>query len=100
MVKNLYRDDINNSDDIMKIEKDMARFESETAKIIAEKFLKRDEIVLIVDEDERLKVFFAIMAFRSKSTSKMFSAEASEKNKAFYSTYQKTAISMNFGKEI
>lgn len=36
MVKNLYRDDINNSDDIMRIEKDMARFESETAKIIAE----------------------------------------------------------------
>lgn len=80
MVKNLYRDDINNSDDIMKIEKDMARFESETAKIIAERFLKRDE---------RLKLFFAIMAFRSKSTSKMFSAEASEKNKVFYSTYQK-----------
>lgn len=89
MVKNLYRDDINNSDDIMKIEKDLARFESETAKIIAERFLKRDEIVLTVDEDERLKLFFAIMAFRSKSTSKMFSAEASEKNKAFYSTYQK-----------
>lgn len=80
MVKNLYRDDINNSDDIMKIEKDMARFESETIKIIAERFLKRDEI---------LKLFFAIMAFRSKSTSKMFSTEASEKNKVFYSTYQK-----------
>lgn len=89
MVKNLYRDDINNFDDIMKIEKDMARFESETAKIIAERFLKRDEILLTVDEDERLKLFFAIMAFRSKSTSKMFSTEASGKNKVFYSTYQK-----------
>ncbi len=89
MVKNLYRDDINNSDDIMKIEKDMARFESETAKIIAEKVLKKDEIILTVDEDERLKLFFAIMALRSKSTSKMFSTEVSGKNKAFYSIYQK-----------
>ena len=88
-LENFYRDDINNADDIMRIEKDMARFENETAKIIAERFLKRDEILLTVDEDERLKLFFAIMAFRSKNASKMFGAEASEKNKAFYSTYQK-----------
>lgn len=31
------------------------RLESETAKIIAERFLKKDEILLTIDEDERLK---------------------------------------------
>lgn len=87
MVKNLYRDEINNSNDIMKIEKDMAQFESEAAKIITGRFLKEDEISISLEEDERLKLFFAIMGFRSKLTSKTFSAETSDENKVFYSTY-------------
>ncbi|MDE7323849.1 MAG: DUF4238 domain-containing protein, partial [Lachnospiraceae bacterium] len=33
MIRNLYRDDINNIDNPMKIEKDIARFESEVAQI-------------------------------------------------------------------
>ncbi len=98
MVKNLYRDEINNSNDIMKIEKDMAQFESEAAKIITGRFLKEDEISISLEEDERLKLFFAIMGFRSKLTSKTFSAETSDENKVFYSTYQKNGNLNDFWK--
>lgn len=98
MVRNLYRDDINNPDEPTKIEKDMARFESEVAQIIAERFLKENEISITLDEDEKLKLFFAIMAFRSKVTSNKFGAEASDKSKIFYSMYQKDGDLSDFWK--
>lgn len=98
MVRNLYRDDINNPDEPTKIEKDMARFESEAAQIIAERFLNENEISITLDEDEKLKLFFAIMAFRSKVTSDKFGAEASDESKIFYSMYQKDGDLSDFWK--
>ena len=89
MVRNLYRDNINNPDEPVKIEKDLARFESEVSRIITEKFLKENEIVITLEEDEKLKLFFAIMGFRSKITRNSFGDRASEKTKALYSYYQK-----------
>ena len=88
MVRNLYRDDINNTENPMKIEKDMARFESEIAHIITERFLNENDISITLDEDEKLKLFFAIMAFRSKITSDQFGIEADDEFKEFYSIYQ------------
>ncbi|MCM1189984.1 MAG: DUF4238 domain-containing protein [Muribaculaceae bacterium] len=87
-VRNLYRDEINNPEEPTKIEKDMARFEGEVSRIITEKFLCGDEIAISPEEDEKLKIFFAIMSFRSNITSKKFGTGASEENKAFYSIYQ------------
>lgn len=57
MVRNLYRDEINSPDEPTKIEKDMARFESEASRIITGKFLGRDEITITLEEDEKLKLF-------------------------------------------
>ncbi|MBD5158626.1 MAG: DUF4238 domain-containing protein [Butyrivibrio sp.] len=88
MVRNLYRDNINNPDEPTKIEKDLARFESEVSKIITDRFLKEDEISITYEEDDKLKLFFAIMAFRSKITSNKFGIEASDESKRFYSMYQ------------
>ena len=96
MARNLYRDDINNIENPTKIETDMARFESEVAKIMAERFLNENEIPLTWDEDEKLKLFFAIMAFRSKITSDKFGIGASDESKAFYSMYQKNGDLTDF----
>lgn len=98
MVRNLYRDDINNIDNPTKIEKDMARFESEVAQIITERFLNENEISITLDEDEKLKLFFAIMAFRSKITSDNFGIGASDESKTFYSAYQKNGDLSDFWK--
>lgn len=88
MERNLYRDEINNADPI-KIEKDLSRFENEISRIIKEKFLNDSEIVLSVEEDEKLKLFFAIMGFRSKNTNDRFGESATKELKQFYSSYQK-----------
>ena len=98
MVRNLYRDEINNPDEPTKIEKDMARFENEASQIITGKFLSKDEISITLEEDEKLKLFFAIMSFRSSVTSNKFGIGASEENKAFYSMYQKDGNLSDFWK--
>lgn len=98
MVRNLYRDDINNNENPTKIETDMARFESEVAPIITERFLNKDEISITLDEDEKLKLFFAIMAFRSKITSDKFGIGASDESKTFYSMYQENGDLTDFWK--
>lgn len=98
MVRNLYRDDINNIENPTKIETDMARFESEVAQIITKRFLNKNEISITCDEDEKLKLFFAIMAFRSKIISDKFKDGLSEEGKAFYSMYQKNGDLTDFWK--
>ena len=87
MVENLYYDEIN-AEDYMKIEKDLARFENEIANIIKTKILEKDIVLLTVQEEEKLKVFFAIMSFRSKQTSFFFGEELSADSKRFYSKFQ------------
>ena len=98
MVRNLYRDDINSVDNPTKIETDMARFESEAAQIITKRFLSENEISITLDEDEKLKLFFAIMAFRSKFTSNQFGIEATDEFKEFYSLYQENGDLTDFWK--
>lgn len=89
MVRNLYRDNINNPDEPVKIEKDLARFECEVSKIIKERFLNENEIVITLEENDKLLLFFALMGFRSKNTRNSFGDRASEETKALYSYYQK-----------
>ena len=88
MEKNLYRDEINHSDNPTKVEKDLARFENEISQIINGRFLNDKEITLTFDEEERLRIFFAIMGFRSKNASNIFSQNASRQDKEFYSHFQ------------
>lgn len=88
MEKNLYRDEINHSDNPTKVEKDLARFENEISQIINGRFRNDKEITLTFDEEERLRIFFAIMGFRSKNASNIFSQNASRQDKKFYSYFQ------------
>ncbi|MBQ3523302.1 MAG: DUF4238 domain-containing protein [Clostridia bacterium] len=88
MEKNLYRDETNHSDNPTKIESDLSRFENEISQIINGKFLKGREITLTFSEEEGLKIFFAIMGFRSKNASNFFGKDADKHTKAFYSNCQ------------
>lgn|GEM_PF-2715469 len=87
MVRNLYRDDINHSDSPVQMEKDLSKFEDEVARII-KRFREDDEIILTLEDDDKLKLFFAIMGFRAERVSKMFSPNAKEEFKEFYSIFQ------------
>ena len=97
MTRNLYRDTINHPDEPVKIEKDLARFENEASKII-NKFLKDDEVVLSVEEDDCLKLFFAIMGFRADRVKEMFSESVDDEFKEFYSIFQKDGDLTDFWK--
>ena len=87
MAYNLYRDEVNNSEDPVRIEKDLSVFEREIAEILNDRFLKDNEIVISAEEDEKIKLFFALMGFRSKRTSGVFGEKASARTKESYSTY-------------
>jgi len=89
MSQNLYSDEINNPTNPTKIERDFAAYESEVSKIIKEKFLCIDDGQLSTEEDEKLKLFFALMGFRSKHTSDKYGLNAPDENKKFYSVFQK-----------
>ena len=89
MVENLYRDEINIPDNPTEIEQDLAVYENEISRIIKEKFLHDKDIVLNFEDYEKVKLFFAIMSFRSKATNKMFGEEMLHESKSFYRQYQK-----------
>ena len=55
MARNLYRDEINDAADPVKIEKDLAEYEREVAQIIRERFLNEREFFLTFEENEKLK---------------------------------------------
>ena len=88
MEKNLYLDSINSPNERMKIEKDLAKYEGEVAQIINKRFLIDHDIVITPEEDEKLKLFFALMGFRSKNASKKFGENASDESKEFYTMFQ------------
>lgn len=98
MVRNLYRDEINYATDPVKIEKDLADYEREIAPIIKERFLTEREIFLTTEEDEKLRLFFAIMGFRARSTKLCFGEEISKQSKKFYKQYQADGNILDFWK--
>ena len=89
MARDLYRDEINNPEDRMKIERGFSVFEGEIAEIIRNRFLCEPEIVISQYEEEMIRIFFALMGFRSLNTSQSFGENAPAANKEFYSLYQK-----------
>ena len=96
VTRNLYRDTINHPDEPVKIEKDLARFENEASKII-EKFFD-DDVILTTEEDEKLRLFFAIMGFRSERVQKQFGINADQDYKDFYGFYQEDGNLTDFWK--
>ena len=88
MGKHLYRDELNYSNNPTQIESDLSRFENEISHIINVRFLNDEEITLSFYEEERLRIFLAIMGFRSKNASNIFSESTNKQNKDFYSHFQ------------
>ncbi|SCZ81333.1 DUF4238 domain-containing protein [Pseudobutyrivibrio xylanivorans] len=97
MVRNLYRDEINNPNNPVKIEKDFAIYESEIALTI-NKFLTTDIITLTVEEEESLRLFLAIMGFRSGRTGNLFGHNESEEFRDYYGVYQENGDLSDFWK--
>lgn len=97
MARNLYRDEINNPDNPTKIEHDFAVFEHEISEII-NKFNNEDDITISYDDSEKVKFFFALMAFRSISTSRLFNNRLSQESKDYYSFYQEDGNMTDFWK--
>ena len=97
MARNLYRDEINNPDNPTKIEHDLAVFEHEVSEII-NKFNNEDDITISYDDSEKVKFFFALMAFRSISTSRLFNNRLSKESKDYYSFYQEDGNMTDFWK--
>lgn len=98
MERNLYRDESNNAADPVKIEKDLAAYEREIARIIKERFLREQEFFLAPEEDAKIKLFFAIMGFRSLNASRCFGKSVSGQSKSFYAQWQPDGNILNLWK--
>lgn len=75
MERHLYRDDIHYASEPAKIEKDLAEYEREIAPIIKKFLLNEKDILLTVEEEAKLKLFFAIMGFRSLNAKGCFAKD-------------------------
>ena len=98
MARNLYRDEINYAADPVKIEKDLAEYEREVAQIIRERFLDGREIFITPQEDAKLKLFFAIMGFRSLNAKNSFDNTYSQHTKTYWKSYQPDGNTLDFWK--
>lgn len=83
MQRNLYRDEVNYQDNPVQLENDLSKYEMEMAKIFKEKFLESDAFGLTIEDDDRIKLFLAIMTFRSKATREQF-GKFTEQDKQYY----------------
>lgn len=88
MSNHLYRDEINAPENPTIIEQDLAVFENEVSQILKDKFLKCTEFTLDMEEDAKLKLFFAIMGFRSERVRELFKNGLDKESKRLYSKYQ------------
>ena len=96
MEKHLYNDEINYADCPQKIENDLSKYESEVAPII-KRFIENDSFLLTLEESEKLKLFFAIMAFRNKNVKKSI-INYSNETKECFKKYQKDLNYVDFWK--
>ncbi len=98
MTRNLYRDEINTPGDPTKLEREFAEFEREVSLIVKSKLLSEDEITLSMEEDGILRLFFALMGFRSERVRTNFEKGLSKSSKEFFSRYQKNGDFLDFWK--
>ena len=88
MERNLYRDEINCTDRPVQIEHDLSLYEREVSELIKRKFLDKRKIEITKEEDNMLKLFFAIMSFRNINAKEKFSGSSSKEFKDFYKYFQ------------
>ncbi len=68
----MYRDEKQHADDPTIIESNFSRFEQEIAELISTKIIDKKEIVLTRRENEKLRIFITLMAFRSNNRMKQY----------------------------
>ena len=88
MTPYLYSDDINHPVDRARIERDFASYEREMSELINGPFVNDSDIIISIEDEEKLKLFLTLMGFRSRKTSEFFGTGAKADNKRFYLSYQ------------
>ena len=88
MVRNLYQDYRNHPEEPTQIELDLSKYENKMARII-KKFSESDEIVITLEENEKLNLFFAIMGLRAKNARDSFGVDMKNESKVFFARYLK-----------
>ena len=68
----MYRDEKQHPDDPTIIESNFSKFEQEIAELIRTKIIDKKEIVLTRKENEKLRIFITLMAFRSNNRMKQY----------------------------
>ena len=86
LYNDLYRDEKNHPENPTQIEDDLAKLEGEIAPIL-KKFYKGSEIVISRAEEEKLKLFLAIMAFRNRKAKNLFDEKTDPRIKEMYKPY-------------
>ena len=98
MIENLYRDEINCGNQPTKIETDLAKFENEAAQIIERRLLRNREFTMTTEEEDMLKLFFAVMPFRSQCTNRAFGTDSTKESRLFYKKWQHNGDLSDFWK--
>ena len=88
LYNDLYRDEKNHPEQPTKVEDDLARLEGEIAPIL-KKFYTGSEIVISRADEEKLKLFLAIMAFRNRKAKNVFDEKTDPRIKEAYKPYLK-----------
>lgn len=94
MERNLYKDVVNNPGDPVQLEKEFSKLESEAARII-KRLSEEVDVVISCEEEEKLRIFLAIMGLRSRRALDQFWDENSAD---YYVKYQKDGDFSDFWK--
>ena len=86
---NLYRDEREKKDnDSVEIELALSKYENEISQILSSRFYSEKKFYITLKEQEVIKLFIAIMGFRSKRASEYFKNTNGDLAKDFYHKYQ------------
>ncbi len=88
MERYLYKSNSLGVIDSNQIEHDFSKYEHEIASLISNKIIGKKDIFLTFEQEQKLKLFCALLSFRSKNTKESF-FNLSNQSKEFYLKYQK-----------
>ena len=96
----LYRDEINNPKDPVRIEKDFSRYEGEVSSLFKNKILNaKSDVVLTVEEHDSLLLFLALMEIRSKRALQALGKDADEEWKRLFKEFNYDGDLVTFWKK-
>lgn len=99
MQKYLYQDTLNTQDD-MQIERDLAKLGTEVSKILSNQMCSETDILLSLEDEDKLTLIYSIMGFRSLRSSIISVSPIQMNSKSIIQITKRTRNSNNSGKEI